>query len=137
MQKVLLQKIPSYAGGNLPLSTHLANRLINLLQNFEKYVFPKQIEEWVLKQKLQSSLPPKNGLLIETFSRKKNNYIVCYTFLGRNANQTLGMLLMKRLESYNCQPLAFTASDYAIAVLSVKKFKNIKQLFNDKLLIKN
>ena len=129
-------KIPSYAGGNLPLSTHLANSLINLLQNFEKYIFPKQIKEWVLKQKLQSSLPPKNGLLIETFSRKKNNYIVCYTFLGRNANQTLGMLLMKRLESYNCQPLAFTASDYAIAVWSVKKFKNIKQLFNDKLLDK-
>ena len=43
---------------------------------------------------------------------------------------------MKRLESYNCQPLAFTASDYAIAVWSVKKFKNIKQLFNDKLLDK-
>ena len=34
---------------------------------------------------------------------------------------------MKRLESYNCQP-AFTASDYAIAVWSVKKFKNIKKL---------
>ena len=41
------------------MSTHLANSLINLIQNFEKYVFPKQIKEWILKQKLQSSLPLK------------------------------------------------------------------------------
>ena len=129
-------KIPSYVGGNLPLSTYLADSVIELIDNFTKYNLPKQISDWIVIQKKYSSLPPKNGLLIETFYRNKSYYIVCYTFLGRNANQTLGMLIMKRLEEYNCQPLAFTASDYTIAVWSLKEFKNIEQLFNNRLLDK-
>ena len=32
---------------------------------------------------------------------------------------------MKRLEEDNCQPLAFTASDYSIAISSVKEFKKL------------
>tara|TARA_B100001989_G_scaffold28362_2_gene16943 strand:+ start:5105 stop:7546 length:2442 start_codon:yes stop_codon:yes gene_type:complete len=129
-------KIPSYVGGNLPLSTYLANAVIGLIENYKNYNLPEQIKHWIILQKKQSSLPPRNGLLVETFIRKDIFYIVCYTFLGRNANQTLGMLIMKRLEEDNCQPLAFTASDYSIAISSVKEFKKIKQLFNKKLLDK-
>ncbi|MDC3024081.1 ligase-associated DNA damage response DEXH box helicase [Alphaproteobacteria bacterium] len=129
-------KIPSYVGGNLPLSTYLAEAVIKLIQNFEFHIFPDEIKNWIMAQKKLSSLPPKNGLLIETFNRKKVYYIVCYTFLGRGENQTLGMLIMKRLEKFNCQPLAFTATDYTIAVWSVKEFKDIYKLFNNELLDK-
>ena len=76
----------------------------------------------------------EKGLLVETFSRKGNKYIVCYTFQGRNVNQTLGILIMKRLAENNCQPLAFVATDYAIAVWSFKKFNKIKSIFNERLL---
>ena len=130
-------KIPSYAGGNLPLSSFLAKSVISLIKNYNKFNLPDQILDWLSIQKRESSLPPVDGLLIETFKRNRNNYIVSYTFQGRNANQTLGVLIMQKLEEYNCQPLAFVASDYALAVWSVKKFKNIKKLFNSDLLKNN
>ena len=43
---------------------------------------------------------------------------------------------MKRLEKFNCQPLAFTATDYTIAIWSVMEFKDIYKLFNNELLDK-
>ena len=127
-------KIPSYVGGNLPLSTYLAKNVINLINSFEKYKFPDQILNWIKKQKKVSSLPSNDGLLIETFERKGNSYIICYTFQGRNINQTLGILIMKRLEESKCKPLAFVATDYAIAVWSIKPYKNIKNIFSERLL---
>jgi Lhr-like helicase len=38
------------------------------------------------------------SLLVETFPRGAQNYLVCYPFEGRLAHQTLGMLLTRRLE---------------------------------------
>ncbi len=130
-------KIPSYVGGTLPLSSFLANNVINLINNNNNYNFPKQIKDWLLIQNKVSSFPPKNGLLVESFTRAGYNYIVSYTFLGRNANQTIGLLIMKKLEEQNCRPIAFVATDYAIAVWSIKKFNDIKTLFSEKLLNKN
>ena len=79
-------------------------------------------------------MPPKNGLLIESFSRilkgKKNYYIVAYTFQGRNINQTLGILILKKLEENGSKPLAFVATDYALAVWSIEKCKDIYTLFS-------
>ena len=127
-------KIPSYIGGTLPLSSYLSKNVIKLIKNFESYKLPDQILSWLRLQEKVSSLPMEKGLLVETFSRKGNKYIVCYTFQGRNVNQTLGILIMKRLAENNCQPLAFVATDYAIAVWSLKKFNKIKSIFNERLL---
>ena len=44
---------------------------------------------------------------------------------------------MKKLEEQNCRPIAFIATDYAIAVWSIKTFNDIKSLFSEKLLNKN
>ena len=43
---------------------------------------------------------------------------------------------MQKLEKEKCQPLAFVATDYAIAVWSLKKSTNIENLFNESLLKK-
>ena len=127
-------KIPSYIGGTLPLSSYLAKNLIKLIKNYESYNLPDQILDWISLQEKVSSLPMEKGLLVETFSRKGNKYIICYTFQGRNINQTLGILIMKRLSENNCQPLAFVATDYAIAVWSLRNFNKIKSIFNERLL---
>jgi ATP-dependent Lhr-like helicase len=42
--------------------------------------------------------------------------IVAYCFEGRNAHQTLGMLLTRRLERARLRPLGFVANEYALAV---------------------
>ena len=84
-------KIPSYVGGTLPLSSFLANNVINLINNNDSYNFPKQIKIGCSYRKKSPLGPSENGLLVESFTRDGYNYIVSYTFLGRNANQTIGL----------------------------------------------
>jgi len=134
-------KIPSYTGGRLSLSSKLASRVIKLINNYKEYNFPKEIKDLLNNQTKVSSLPPMDGLLIETFSRfvgnKKNNYLVAYTFQGRKTNQTLGIILIKRMESLGLRPLAFVATDYALSIWSIKKCSNINRLLEIKSLLIN
>ena len=134
-------KIPSYLGGKLPLSSELATEVLKLIRNYKISNFPKQIKNWLKNQEKQSCLPPKIGLLIETFNRKfrgeNNNYIIAYTFQGRNVNQTLGMIILKELEEKLFKPIAFVATDYAIAVWSIEKYDNVENLFSTMLINRN
>jgi ATP-dependent Lhr-like helicase len=45
---------------------------------------------------------------------------VFYTFEGWNANQSLGMLITRRMEERGLAPLGFVANDYALAVWSLR-----------------
>src|SRR3546814_6208960 len=72
-------------------------------------------------QALRSALPRPGELLVETFPHEGHHYLVCYPFEGWNAHQSLGMLITKRMERAGLQPLGFVASDYAIAVWSLRR----------------
>ena len=110
-------KIPSYAGGKFPLSTHLAERVRAMLANPASWAnLPEQVREWLEMQRMRSVLPGTESLLVETFPRGEKFYLVAYPFEGRLAHQTLGMLLTRRMERARLQPLGFVANDYAIAI---------------------
>ncbi|MGE0055618.1 MAG: ligase-associated DNA damage response DEXH box helicase [Hyphomicrobium sp.] len=109
--------IPSYAGGKFPLSTHLAARVRAILSEPKSWkALPPPVEQWLRLQKRRSSLPGREDVLIETFSRAQRHYLVAYPFEGRLAHQTLGMLLTRRLDRSGAQPLGFVANDYGLAV---------------------
>ncbi|MFO7482365.1 ligase-associated DNA damage response DEXH box helicase [Oceanibaculum nanhaiense] len=113
-------KIPAYAGGRLPLSTSLADRVRGLLQDDANWpTLPAPVEEWLRMQQLRSIMPRRDGLLVESFPRGGKEFLVAYCFEGRNAHQTLGMLLTRRMERMGFGPLGFVASDYVLAVWSV------------------
>ncbi|WP_425313780.1 ligase-associated DNA damage response DEXH box helicase [Pseudovibrio exalbescens] len=113
--------IPSYQGGKFPLSTYLAERVRTMLSHPDDWhKLPDQVAEWLELQKLKSKLPNKDRLLVETFPRNNKSYMVCYPFEGRLAHQTLGMLLTRRLDRAGLHPLGFVASDYALALWSLK-----------------
>jgi ATP-dependent helicase Lhr and Lhr-like helicase len=110
-------KIPSYAGGKFPLSTHLAARVRAILADPASWhALPRQVAEWLALQSEASLLPPAGDLLVETFPRGSRSYLVAYPFEGRLAHQTLGMLLTRRLERAGLRPLGFVANDYALGV---------------------
>lgn len=110
-------KIPSYQGGKFPLSTHLAERVRAMLDDPASWVnLPQPVSEWLLLQQARSELPGRTSVLIETFPRAGNHYLVAYPFEGRLAHQTLGMLLTRRLDRAGANPLGFVASDYALAI---------------------
>ena len=110
-------KVPSYMGGKFPLSTYLAERVRNLLDNRRGWQgLPDQVRDWLSLQGDISRIPGVGELLVETFPRAGKHYLVCYPFEGRLAHQTLGMLLTRRMERARARPLGFVANEYALAV---------------------
>ncbi|MFM9974841.1 MAG: ligase-associated DNA damage response DEXH box helicase, partial [Beijerinckiaceae bacterium] len=110
-------KIPSYAGGKFPLSTHLAARVRTLLADEGSWkTLPAQVAEWLMIQQQKSILPGSAEMLVETFPRHGRFHLVAYPFEGRLAHQTLGMLLTRRLERARLRPQGFVANDYALSV---------------------
>jgi len=110
-------KVPSYMGGKFPLSTYLAERVRNLLDDKRAWNgLPDQVREWLSLQASFSRVPHAREMIVETFPRAGKHYLVCYPFEGRLAHQTLGMLLTRRLERMRARPLGFVANEYALAI---------------------
>jgi ATP-dependent Lhr-like helicase len=128
-------KIPAYAGARMPLTTHLAARVRDMLHDpAHWHAFPAEVQEWLSLQRARSQLPGPDGLLVETFPRGGRWYMVVYAFEGRNAHQTLGMLLTKRLERFGAGPLGFVATDYVLATWSAYEPTNLQKLFEEDML---
>jgi len=115
-------KIPAYAGGRMPLTTRLADRVRGLLSDPAVWGgLPGEVQEWLRLQRWRSVLPDGRGLLVETFPRGGKHFLVAYCFEGRNAHQTLGMLLTRRMEREGLGPLGFVATDYVLATWSLRR----------------
>ena len=113
--------VPSYQGGKFPLSTYLATRVREILSSPAKWkTLPLQVQDWLAMQREKSVIPQAHQMLVETFPRAEKHYLVCYPFEGRLAQQTLGMLLTRRLERWGAQPLGFSASEYALVIWAVR-----------------
>ena len=122
-------KIATFMGTKFATSTKLSDRILDSFENQNWKDLPADTVNWLNKQKEFSQLPVRNSLLIETFFRKSRHYLVVYGFAGRNANQTLGLILSKRLEELNLAPLGFVANDYATLIWGLEKVENPIQLF--------
>ena len=130
-----LPAVPAYAGTRLPLTSNLAARVRAMLHNPEHWhLYPEQVREWLQLQQERSELPGPDGLLVEIFPREGRWYMVAYAFEGRNAHQTLGMLLTRRMERFGTAPLGFVATDYVIATWSANEPENIAALFDTDML---
>jgi ATP-dependent helicase Lhr and Lhr-like helicase len=128
-------KVPAYAGGRLPLSTYLADGVRAILADPATWgALPAPVHEWLRIQRWRSVLPKRDGLLVETFPRGTLYYLVAYCFEGRNAHQTLGMLLTKRMERAGLEPLGFVATDYVLAIWSLRRAHDIDALFDEDML---
>lgn len=128
-------KVPAYQGARMPLTTNLAARVRAMLHDPACWkAFPEEVKEWLALQNRRSRLPGPDGLLVETFPRAGRWFMVVYAFEGRNAHQTLGLLLTKRMERAGFAPIGFTASDYVLAIWSASRPEQIAQLFQEDLL---
>ena len=123
--------IPSYMGLRLPLTTHLSDRVRDLLMDRAGWArFPDDVREWLEMQDHRSRLPEPGELLVETFPHQGLHYMVAYSFEGWNAHQSLGMLLTRRMESRGLKPIGFVANDYALACWSVEPVIDPASLFS-------
>lgn len=123
-------KVPAYAGGRLPLSTNLASRVRTMLDRpGHWHALPPPVHHWLDLQRRRSLLPAGDRLLVETFPRRGREFLVAYAFEGRNAHQTLGLLLTRRMERAGLGPLGFVATDYVLAVWSLRPATDVAALF--------
>jgi ATP-dependent helicase Lhr and Lhr-like helicase len=114
-------QIPSYMGARLPITTHLAERVRVLLNDRAGWGrFPDDVREWLEVQDWRSHLPAPGKLLVESFPHRGLHYTSYFTFEGWNANQSLGMLVTRRMEDRGLGPLGFVATDYSLVVWGMK-----------------
>jgi len=128
-------RIVTYGGQRMSMSTHLANRVRQMLADRNDWHrFPDDVREWLEVQSERSILPEPHQLLVETFEHEGRHYMVAYSFEGWNAHQSLGMLLTKRMENAGLKPLGFVANDYGLACYGLEPVKNPQSLFSPDIL---
>ncbi|MEW9798545.1 ligase-associated DNA damage response DEXH box helicase [Alteromonas sp. CYL-A6] len=118
-------KVPSYVGGQMPLSTFLADGVRDILATPQRWNgLPPQVREWLDLQSAFSRIPQPGEVLVEQFPYRQANYTLYYTFEGRKANQTLGMLLTRRMEKMGLKPLSFSVTDYGLSVCALNQISD-------------
>jgi ATP-dependent Lhr-like helicase len=127
--------IPSYMGARIPISSHLAGRVQALLHEPARWAeFPDDVRQWLEVQQRKSRLPEPGTLLVESFPHRGRFYSVFYTFDGWPANQSIGMLLTRRMATQGLSPLGFVANDYALAVWGLKPISDPAALLSPEIL---
>ena len=109
-------KIAVFSGTKFATSTQLSNRILDMFAQGAWPQLPGHTAEWLALQREVSRLPERGRLLIESFPHDGREHICIYGFAGRNAQQTLGLLLTKRLEETGLAPMGFVSTDYATLI---------------------
>ncbi|MEZ5870205.1 MAG: DNA ligase-associated DEXH box helicase, partial [Defluviimonas denitrificans] len=97
-------------------STQLSERILRLLDQPDWPRLPAHTAAWLALQRDMSRLPQPDRLLVETFPAEGRAHLCLYGFAGRAAQQTLGLLLTRRMEEEDLNPLGFVATDYATLI---------------------
>ncbi len=109
-------KIATFMGTKFATSTQLSDRILTTLQQPDWPDMPAHTRAWLHLQKDVSQMPSRDSVLVESFPHNGRAHTCFYTFAGRNAQQTLGLLLTKRMEDAGLHPLGFVATDYATLI---------------------
>ncbi len=123
-------KLAVFSGTKFATSTRLSARILRLLQQQDWPNLPRHTADWLALQRDISRLPAPDRLLIESFPRDGRENLCVYGFAGRNAQQTLGLLLTKRMEEMGLAPMGFVATDYATLIWGLDPVTDPAPLFD-------
>ncbi|WP_037310721.1 ligase-associated DNA damage response DEXH box helicase [Ruegeria halocynthiae] len=122
-------KIATFSGTKFATSTQLSDRILRMFAQPDWPQLPSHTAEWLALQRDMSRLPHRDRLLIESFPNDGREHLCVYGFAGRNAQQTLGLLLTKRMEETGLAPLGFVATDYATLIWGLDAVTDPRPLF--------
>jgi ATP-dependent Lhr-like helicase len=123
-------KIATFMGTKFATSTQLSARILDMFAQEHWPQLPAHTSDWLALQRRVSRLPERGRLLIESFPHDGRAHLCVYGFAGRNGQQTLGLLLTKRLEELGLNPLGFVASDYATLIWGLDPLEDPAPLFD-------
>ena len=122
-------KVATFAGTKFANSTQLSERIMRMFQQHSWPDLPDHTASWLALQRERSKLPEPGRLLIESFEHDDRAHTCVYGFAGRNAMQTLGLLLTQRMEEQGLDPLGFLATDYATMIWGLRPVTDPAPLF--------
>ena len=122
-------KIATFMGTKFANSTQLSERILAILAQPDWPDLPGHIRDWLHLQRGMSQMPQAGRLLVESFPHEGREHVCVYGFAGRNAMQTLGLLLTKRMEEEGLAPLGFVATDYATLIWGLEPLTDAAPLF--------
>jgi ATP-dependent Lhr-like helicase len=123
-------KIATFMGTKFATSTQLSQRILRMLATRDWSGLPDHTADWLRLQTEVSRLPEPGRLLVETFPHDGRQQMVVYGFAGRNAQQTLGLLLTKRMEEMGLAPMGFVSTDYATLIWGLDQVADPAPLFD-------
>ena len=113
-------KIAVFSGLKLATSTELSHRVLALIGDPAQWDgLPANTRDWLALQAEMSALPRPGTLVTESFRYDGRWHFALYGFAGRNALQTLGLLMTRTMEVAGLGPLGFLSTDYALLIWSV------------------
>lgn len=125
----LKPKIATFMGTKFATSTQLSDRILAIFKQEDWPDLPVHTRDWLKLQRKLSKLPERERLLVESFPHDGRAHICVYGFAGRNAQQTLGLLLTQRMEREGLNPLGFVATDYATLIWGLEPLRDPAPLF--------
>ncbi len=133
--------VPSWAGGKMPLSSELADAVLDLLAVAAKaddHLVPNEPEMRAALPMLQtqarlSKLPTPETLLVEVFASREGHHVYLYPFAGRNVHLGLASLLAWRLARDAPNTFSVSVNDYGFELLSAEPV-DLAPLFDGRLL---
>lgn len=123
-------RVATFMGTKFSTSTILSARIQRILSQNSWPELPSHAAQWLALQRELSKLPEPGRLLVESFPHDDQEQTAIYGFAGRNAQQTLGLLLTNRLDNMGLNPLGFVANDYATLIWGLAPIADPAQLFD-------
>jgi ATP-dependent Lhr-like helicase len=117
-------KVATFNGTKFATSTQLSQRILRFLQRGDWSDLPAHTADWLDLQRSASTMPEPGSLLVESFPHDGREHACFYGFAGRNAQQTLGLLLTRRMEEAGLDPLGFVATDYATLIWGLESLRD-------------
>lgn len=115
-------KVPSWAGGRMPLSSMLSQMIREKIHGYAH----GQIDEYETEllaplfdlQKEKSIIPTESEFLIEYIKSKDGYHLMMYPFEGRAVHEGMGALLAKRIADLYSITFSIAMNDYGFELLT-------------------
>ena len=123
-------KIAVFSGTKFATSTQLSHRILDMLHQNDWSRLPDHTAGWLRLQRDRSKLPQSDRLLVESFPHDGRQNTCIYGFAGKNAMQTLGLLVTRLMEDQGLGPLGFVSTDYAVLIWGLDGVPDPAPLFD-------
>jgi len=121
--------VPSWAGSKMPLSSEMAESVLDLLDDAAHGRFDspemQAAQPMLQAQARLSHLPRRGSLLVERLQSREGHHLFLYPFGGRSVHIGLAQLLAWRLARTEPNTFSLSVNDYGLEIVAAKPIASI------------